>query len=197
MPMSQTDKPFVRVSTLRGSAHITVGLVTLMLAAAACGPPPGAIIITQVPVPVSQPQSEPPASELRIDQVIVPAKPVLPVQRTGPGITNRITLTATNADVRELLPVLASAAGVSLVMGSDVRGRVSVSLRDVAAVDALRAVIEEAGLTVGINGIPVPFSPVVFYQLPVNINTASAATIKARFDVSTETAEWIVRARLK
>lgn len=161
---------------------------------AACAPPRPAVIIRTVPA--SAP-TVPEPSVLRVDQVIVPAKPALPTRGPQPASTNRITLTATNANVRELLPVLAGAAGISLVMGSDVRGRVSVNLRDVPAMDALRAVIEEAELTVGMNGIPIPFGPVVFYELPVNINTASAVTIKERFDVSTVVAEWIVRARIK
>lgn len=190
--MSATERQVV-YSRFKVVASIAVVVAALV----GCGPPPGAIIITGVPAPPPSQQSQPPASELRVDQVIIPSKPVTPVQRPGISSTNRITLTATNANVRELLPVLAAAAGVSLVMGSDVKGRVSVNLRDVPAVDALKAVIEEAELTVGINGIPVPFSPVVFFQLPVDINTASAATIKARYDVSTEVAEWIVRARPK
>lgn len=163
--------------------------------AAACGPPPQAIVVRTVPVvPAAQPQAQVLTPQLPVDQVIIPTRPVTPIQRT-PG-TNRITMTATNADVREILPALASAAGVSLIMTPDVRGRVSVNLRDVSAVDALRAVIEEAGLTVGTSEIPVPYSSVVFYNLPVNINTASVATIKARYGVSDTVANWIVKGRI-
>lgn len=161
--------------------------------AAACGPPPQALIVRTIPVPAAQPQAQVLSAPLPVDQVIIPTRPVTPIQRT-PG-SNKITMTATNADVRDLLPALAAAAGVSLVMRPDVRGRVSVNLRDVSAMDALRAVIDEAGLTVGTSEIPVPYSAVVFYNLPVNINTASAASIKARYAVSDTVANWIVKAR--
>lgn len=161
--------------------------------AAACGPPPRAIIVRTVPVPVTSSQAQVLTAELPVDQIIIPTRPVTPIQRS-PG-SNKITMSAANADVRELLPALASAAGVSLIMTPDVRGRVSVNLRDVSALDALRAVIDEAGLTVGTSEIPVPYPPVVFYNLPVNINAASAATIKARYNVSDTVANWIVKGR--
>ncbi len=166
--------------------------LSALTVAAACGPPPKALVVRSAPAPV--PISPVLSVQLPVDQVIIPTRPVTPLQRATPG-GNKITMTASNADVRELLPALASAAGVSLVMTSDVRGRVSVNLRDVSALDALRAVIEEAGLTVGSSEIPSPYPNVVFYQLPVNVNTASAATIKARYGVSDSVANWIVRGR--
>lgn len=161
--------------------------------ASACAPAPRAVIVRTVPVPVAtQPHL---SAQLPVDQIIIGTRPVTPVQGSTPG-GNKITMTATNADVREILPALASAAGISLVMTPDVRGRVSVNLRNVSAVDALRAVIEEAGLTVGTSEIPIPYSPVVFYNLPVNVNSASAATIKARYGVSDSVANWIVKGRI-
>jgi hypothetical protein len=167
-------------------------LAALSALLVACAPPQ-AVIVSTVPVPAPAPviTVEQP---MPVDQVIIPTRPVTPLQGSVVKV-NRITMTATNADVRELLPALASAAGVSLVMASDVRGRVSVNLRDVPAIDALRAVIEEAGLTTGTSELTQPFSPVVFYNLPVNVNTASAATIKARYAVTDSVANWIVRAR--
>lgn len=169
---------------LKGLAALSALLV------AACAPPQ-AVIVRTVTVPVAPTANV--GSPLPVDQVIIPTRPVTPLQRSA--APNRITMTATNADVRELLPALAAAAGVSLVMTSDVRGRVSVNLRDVPAIDALRAVIEEAGLTTGTSELIQPYPPVVFYNLPVNINSASAATIKARYNVSDSVANWIVRGR--
>lgn len=160
---------------------------------AACGPPPKALVVRTVNVPVISPT--PLAASLPVDQVIIPTRPASPITQTGPAGSRRVTMTAANADVRDLLPSLASAAGVSLIMTSDVRGRISLNLRDIPAIDALRAVIEEAGLTIGTSEIPLPYGPVVFYQLPVNINTASAATIRARYAVSDSLASWIVRGR--
>lgn len=160
---------------------------------AACGPPPRALVVRTTNPPASS--SQLPMAQLAVDQVIIPTRPSAAITQTGPAGSRRVSMTATNADVRDLLPSLASAAGVSLIMTSDVRGRISLNLRDIPAVDALRAVIEEAGLTVGTSEIPLPYGPVVFYQLPVNINTASAATIKARYSVSDTVANWIVRGR--
>lgn len=165
----------------------------------ACGPPPRAVVVASgSPVPVSNPAVRQPAivlGELPVEQVIIPTRPAAPLQLPAQLTTSRISLTATNANVRELLPLLAAQAGISLVMTPDVKGRISVYLRDITALDALRAVINEAGLVVGEDEIPQPFGPVVFFQLPVNINTASASVIKARFGVSDSTAKWIVRAR--
>ncbi|MBA2686962.1 MAG: hypothetical protein H0U64_02570 [Gemmatimonadaceae bacterium] len=164
---------------------------------AACGPPPQALIVRTVNVPSTSaaPAPAPLGAPLPVDQVFIPTRPASPITQTGSAGNRRVSMTATNADVRDLLPSLASAAGVSLTMTSDVRGRISLNLRDVPAMDALRAVIEEAGLTIGTSEIPLPYGPVVFYQLPVNINAASAATIKARYAVSDSLASWIVRGR--
>lgn len=162
---------------------------------AACGPPPQALIVRTVAVPVKPPDTI--TGMLALDQIIVPARPAAPFQIQTSPATNRISLTAVNADVRELLPALARAAGISLIMLPDVRGRVSVYLRDVSALDALKAVINEARLVVGEDDIPRPFGPVVFYQLPVNVNNATAATIKSRFGVSDSLANWLVLSRIK
>ncbi len=168
--------------------------VSALALAPACGPPPRAVIVRTLPAPAATPRAQVLLDDLPVDQVIIPTRPVTPIQRS-PG-SNRITMTATNADVRDLLPALASAAGVSLIMTPDVQGRVSVNLRDVSALEALRAVIDEAGLTVGTSEIPVPYPSVVFYNLPVNVNSASAATIKARYGVSDTVANWIVKGRV-
>jgi hypothetical protein len=154
------------------------------------------VIVQTIPsAPVSV---NPPAvilGQLPVDQVIIPTRPATPLVVPSATNTNRITLTATNANVREVLPALAAAAGISLVMTPEVTGRISLYLRDVSPLDAMRAVIDQAGLTVGENVIPVPYGPVVFFQLPVNVNTASAPVLKARFGISDSTANWLVRAR--
>lgn len=107
-----------------------------------------------------------------------------------------LTFAAQDADVRRLLPLLAEAADVSLVLSPDVQGRVSVYFRDVPALEALQTVIEEAGLSVSTGRLEAPWGPAVFYRMPVNVNTASAETIRSAFDVSATLAEWVVAARL-
>jgi len=108
---------------------------------------------------------------------------------------SRITLSAANADVRELLPALALAAGVSMAIAPDVRARVTVHFVDVDAREVLQAVIEQAGLTLGPVQLIAPYPKPVFYDLPVNVNAASAATIRARFGVSATLAKLVVAAR--
>jgi hypothetical protein len=111
-----------------------------------------------------------------------------------PGGGRPVNLSATGVDIRLLLPALAEAAGVSLLLGPEVRGRVSVHFDNVPALEALRLVLEQAGLAV-LEPPVAPWAPVVFYQAPVHIDHASAATIRARFGVDPETARWIVEAR--
>jgi hypothetical protein len=109
--------------------------------------------------------------------------------------TKRVTLSANNANARTLLLSLAREAGISLIVSPDVSARVSVNFNDVPAAEAMRAIISEAGLSVLTAGLQSPWPPVVFYQLPVNINLVSAETIAARFGVSAEMARFIVESR--
>jgi hypothetical protein len=111
------------------------------------------------------------------------------------GATKRVTLTSSNADARTLLLWLAQQAGVSIVVSPDVATRVSVSFTDVPAGEAMRAIISQAGLSVLASSAGSPWPPVVFHQLAVNINEASAETIAARFGVTRDMARWIVESR--
>lgn len=111
--------------------------------------------------------------------------------------TRRVTLTTANADARQLILWLAQQAGVSLVVSEDVNARVTVSFQDALAVDALRSVMAEAGLSVLSGDVRAPWAPVVFYQLPVNIEQATPEVIAARFGVSLEMARFIVESRPK
>jgi hypothetical protein len=164
-----------------------------------------AVLLVAACAPVRQEPAPPPVPE----PVTVPAPiivadlPPAPVQTlvsdsSSPRMRDnggRITLTSTNANLRDLLPLLASAAGVNLVMGPEVTGRVSVRFQNVRAIDALNAVIEQAGLVVGNPAAELPWGQPVYYDLPVNVNLASAATIRARFDVTQKLADWLVRGR--
>lgn len=111
-----------------------------------------------------------------------------------PGAQPRVTLSAARADVRVLIPALAQIAGVSVVMDSTVRGTVGVRFENLPAIEALRAVIEAAGLAIE-KEMEKPWPESVFYQPPVNVNTASAGVISARFGVSGKLADWIVKSR--
>jgi len=139
----------------------------------------------RAPPPVPMRELPPLPIESTVDAAVVPVR----------SQSGRITITSTNTDIRELLPLLASAAGVNLVMGPDVRGKVSVRFQDVPAIDALEAVIEQAGLTVGGTAPRAPWAKPVFYDLPVNVNYASETTLRSRFDITPELAHWVVKAR--
>lgn len=111
------------------------------------------------------------------------------------GATRRITLSANNADVRTLLLWLAEEAGVSLIVAPDVRARITVHFEDVPAVAAMRAIIAEARLSILTSALAPKWPPVVFFQMPVDINDATAARIVERFGVSAELAKWVVESR--
>lgn len=133
----------------------------------------------------------------------LPTLPTLPAEalverRTAPprveNLEQRISVRAIDADARALLIGIAAQAGINMVVSSDVNRRVSLTLNDVPAIQAIREIAVAAELTVATpenRALPA----VVYYQLPVNINTASAETIVKRFGVSEELAKWIVEAR--
>ncbi len=129
---------------------------------------------------------------LPVEEVSIITTP--PGPGASPSAQPRVTLNASRADVRVLIPALAEIAGVSVVMDSSVRGTVAVRFENEMAIDALRAVIDAAGLAIE-TGMEKPWSESVFYQPPVNVNTAPAGVISARFSVSGKLAEWIVRSR--
>lgn len=154
--------------------------VLLLMTTAACAP-----AIQPLPRTAELPP-------LPVEQVSIISS--VPGQDQLGGDQPRVTLNASRADVRVLIPALAEIAGVSVVMDSTVRGTVAVRFENVLAIDALRAVIESANM--GIDGGPDrPWAESEFRDLPVNINSASAGIISARFRVSPKLASWIVSSR--
>ncbi|MEX2179716.1 MAG: hypothetical protein WD801_13450 [Gemmatimonadaceae bacterium] len=152
------------------------------------------------PVTVGPPLPDLPVYEIASGGDTLAIVPLPPLQRASrdpfAGASNRrVTLTTQNADLRTLVLWLAQQAEVSLVLSQDVNARVNVAFHDVRAVDALRALMADAGLSVLVGDAQAPWPPVVFYQLAVNINTASAEAIAARFGVSLEMGKFIVESR--
>lgn len=133
----------------------------------------------------------------------LPALPTLPAesvveQRTAPprveNLDQRISVRAIDADARALLIGIAAQAGINIVVSSDVNRRVSLTLNDVPAIQAIQEIAVAASLTIATpesRALPA----VVYYQLPVNVNSASAETIAKRFGVSEELARFIVESR--
>ncbi len=127
----------------------------------------------------------------------------IPVEDEAPAVVEgvaesgppTVTLTAVGTEIRSLLVVLAEAAGVDLLVDPAVVGRVTVHFQDVPAREALEQVIRGTGYMVA-RPLTAPFPPTVFYVVPVNVDEADAATIRARFDVSSELAWYILRSRI-
>jgi hypothetical protein len=103
-------------------------------------------------------------------------------------------------DVRPLLEFVARAGGYRLVYPTDLNRRVRVSLNDVPVSVALTTLLDAAGLTLESTTpeAPRPLNrPVVFYQLPMNVDSLSADAIIKRFGVSPAVANMIVTSRGK
>lgn len=144
------------------------------------------------PIPVYEIAPTPDSSRLSVTRV-PQASQRDPLARLG---ANRlVTITASNADARALLLWLAQEAGVSLVVAPDVTSRVSVHYENVPAGAAMRAIMAEAGLSVLSAPRHPNWPPVVFHQMPANIDEVSAERIMERFGVSVEMAQWIVESR--
>lgn len=108
-----------------------------------------------------------------------------------------VSLRATSVEVPVLLAALGEAAGISLVVDPSIEGRISVNFVDVPAREALRLVLAETGLFIATGPPEAPYGPVVFYTVPIDIDQASVEVIQARFGVSRQVAEFIVRSRVR
>lgn len=177
----------MRAGRPRGQVAVTIVLLGF---AGACRAPAGA---PAEPLPPLAIYEITPADSARVQ--VSPAPTTAPDPIAALGATRRVTLTANNADVRTLLLWLAEEAGVSIVVSPDVTTRVSVHFEEVQAHDAMRAIMAEAGLSVLTAPRQPNWPPVVFYQMPVNVNAATPEEIVARFGVSAEMARWIVESR--
>lgn len=144
------------------------------------------------------PRPAPPFGQMRPPPSILPSQeevprdlPVAPDRR----VPRRISVKAVDADVRALLMAIAREAELNIVVSADVRSRVSVTLSDVPAMEAVQAIVNVAGLSVMSPTQPGAAPAVVFYHFPVDVNKASAEGIVSRFGVSTEMGKWIVESR--
>jgi type II secretory pathway component HofQ len=101
-------------------------------------------------------------------------------------------------DVRQALAFLADKGKLSLIFSPDINKKVRLQLHDVPVSQALQAVLASAGLTLeNMNGAttPGPTSSVVFYQLPVNVDSLSVEGVMKAFGVGRTAAELIVQQR--
>ena len=178
---------------LRVPARIAQAALALLTAT-------GCVLWTPPPPPEPPPPPAPELPPLPVEQITIQPLPdpvpldLDPLAGHPPG--DMVTLSAIDVDVRALLPVLAEAAGLSLVLDPEVEGRVSVNLVDVPALEALRMVLQQADLSIASPPLTAPWGPVVFYVLPVDVRVADAELIQRRFLVSPEMAQWIVEIRI-
>ena len=109
---------------------------------------------------------------------------------------HRVTVNG-DMDIRVALSTIADAGGFSIVMPPNLKRRVQVHLVDVPVSQALEEVLRAADLTIS-GGTPPTTnwnSSIVFYQLPVNVDSLSVEAIMRRFSVSRPIAEMIVQER--
>lgn len=145
----------------------------------------------------------------------VAAPPALPPQQLAPPVpasANAPTLAPdtarephvdvdthnTDADVRPLLDFVARAGGFTLVYPQSLNRKVRVQLNDVPVSVALRTLLSLANLeieTTTPGARPPSRSSVVFYELPVNVDSLSADAIVKRFGVGRAIADLIVDMR--
>lgn len=103
-------------------------------------------------------------------------------------------------DVRKVLDFLANQGHFSLVYSPEIDRRIRLQLNDVPLSVALQTVLTMAGLTLESTTEP-PRAPastsIVFYQLPVNVDSLSVEAIMKRFGVGRGIAELIVQSRVE
>lgn len=172
-------------------------VLLLALTLTGCGPPEPQI---PRPLPPADQVDVRPLPRVEVEQLAggegVPFRETVPAEALDAlARGERVTLTAVGTDLRSLLAALAEAAGVNLVVGPAVGGRVTVHFENVPAAEALEQVVVESGYMIA-RPLESPFPATGYYVVPVNVNEADAATIQARFGVSAELAQFLVRARI-
>jgi hypothetical protein len=188
------------VSKLALNDRVRSGSIRVVVTAAAmsfaCQRTPPALMTTSSPPAVApSPPQLSPAGDLTGPVSQPPSRP------TG-ATEERITIDTHGAeiDVRQALSFIASRSGFSLVYSPEINKKVRLQLVDVPVSEALQAVLSVAGLTLE-STTPkarVPgSSSVVFYELPVNVDSLSAEAIMKRFGVGRAIAELLVQARSK
>jgi hypothetical protein len=142
-----------------------------------------------------------PLPALRSAPLMEPAPPVTVPERAAtlaaPLPEKTITMTG-EWDVRLALEEIARNAGYSLSLSPQVVSKkVRLSLVNVPSSEALKTVLAAGGLTLqASNGLQIPWDPsVVFYQLPVNVDSLSIDAITKRFGISRELAQLMIDAR--
>lgn len=133
------------------------------------------------------------------EQLLAPPASLPPAisRDTSVELTVNVDTHGRETDVRELLTFLGQTAGVHFVFSPQINRRIRITLIDVPISTAIQTVLAEAGLTLeGTTSLKPPPTPaVVFYQLPVDIDSLSVESIMKRFGVGRAVAEILVISR--
>jgi len=114
---------------------------------AAATPAPAAAVASPAPArPVLAQATTPPAPVTPARPIVAQAAPTPPPPPTPATGEKLISLDFKDADVVNLLRILAAESGRNIVAGDDVKGRVSISLKNVTWEQALDTILEERGL---------------------------------------------------
>jgi len=114
---------------------------------AAATPAPAAAVASPAPArPVLAQATTPPAPVTPARPIVAQAAPTPPPPPTPATGEKLISLDFKDADVVNLLRILAAESGRNIVAGDDVKGRVSISLKNVTWEQALDTILEVRGL---------------------------------------------------
>lgn len=121
-------------------------VITIPTAAGAAAPRTVALKDTPAPAPASTPVAAPARGEAtRIAQATQPPAPAPAAPQPSNG-TRLISFEFKDADVVNLLRILAAESGKNIVIGDDVKGKMSITLRNVPWDLAFATVLETRGL---------------------------------------------------
>lgn len=173
------------------SAHCRRALVVGLIVAASCARQ------QPEPTPVTRPASLPdlPSAQLASPPFATSTPAQLDTARE-PHVD--IDTHSRDADVQPLLEFVARAGGYRLLYPPGLSRKVRVELNNVPVSVALATLLSLADLTLESStpGAERPLNrPVVFYELPVNVDSLSADAIVTRFGVSRAVADMIVASR--
>ena len=176
------------MSSSRGLRPLGVlSAAAAVFAACQTMPPSGVAKPNRVPVVPAAPLAEP--------SIATPAPSHVD---TAPAVPEQMMTLTGDWDVRLALEQIAKTAGYSLIVSPSVPPKkVRLSIVNAPASQALAAVLEAAQLTLEQTRGPQPPSnpSVVFYQVPVNVDSLSADAIMKRFGVSRDIANLIIAGR--
>jgi hypothetical protein len=177
------QKPAARCTVI---GVVAVGLVALTAchhAPPAVSPPPA--------IPAQQQLSSPP-------EFLSAATSPVSSPDTAAEVHVSIDTHGQEQDVRLVLAYLADQGKLSLIYSPEINKKVRLQLHDMPVSQALQAVLAASGLMLeNLNGAKTsePTSSVVFYQLPVNVDSLSVEAIMKRFGVGRTAAELIFQSR--